>query len=69
MRIILIYLFRAVKPTTPSKTPDSRYLVLDRQAPIPSERLFSVQDEVRISHQGEEYRLRKTRAGKLILTK
>jgi len=55
-------------PTQP-KTSDSRYLILDRQQPIPSERLFSCGDEVRIRHQGEEYRLRRTRAGKLILTK
>jgi hemin uptake protein HemP len=51
------------------KFQESRYLVLDRQQPIPTERLFSVTDEVRIQHQGEEYRLRKTRAGRLILTK
>lgn len=43
--------------------------VLERQQPIPSEQLFRAQDEVRIMHQGTEYRLRKTRAGKLILTK
>jgi len=55
--------------TQDGKTQESRYLVLDRNQPIPSERLFSVTEEVRISHQGEEYRLRRTRAGKLILTK
>jgi hemin uptake protein HemP len=48
---------------------DSRYLILDREQPIPSERLFSATAEVRIQHQGEEYRLRRTRSGKLILTK
>lgn len=58
-----------MKPATETKAQDSRYLILDRQAPIPSERLFRTQDEVRIEHQGEEYRLRRTRAGKLILTK
>lgn len=45
------------------------YLILDRGQPIPSERLFGRKDEVRILHRGEEYRLRITRAGKLILTK
>ncbi|MEO1767291.1 hemin uptake protein HemP [Thiobacter aerophilum] len=54
-------------PTAAPK--DSRYLVLDRQRPIPSERLFRQENEVRILHQGQEYRLRITRAGKLILTK
>ncbi len=51
------------------KLSESRYLILDRAQPIPSDRLFSATDEVRIQHQGEEYRLRITRAGKLILTK
>jgi Hemin uptake protein len=36
---------------------------------IPSEWLFSQGDEVLISHHGEQYRLRRTRNGKLILTK
>lgn len=56
---------------TPADTPgrESRYLILDREQPIPSERLFCATEEVRIHHQGEEYRLRRTRAGKLILTK
>lgn len=49
--------------------PESRYLILERKQPIPSERLFARTDEVRIAHQGEEYRLRITRSGKLILTK
>ncbi len=52
-----------------TKRDDARYLILDRAQPIPSERLFSLTEEVRIAHQGEEYRLRRTRAGKLILTK
>lgn len=46
-----------------------RYLVLDRQRPIPSDQLFAESQEVRIFHQGAEYRLHKTRSGKLILTK
>jgi hemin uptake protein HemP len=46
-----------------------RYLIFDRGQPIPSERLFAFGEEIRILHQGMEYRLRRTRAGKLILTK
>jgi hemin uptake protein HemP len=36
---------------------------------IDSERLFDGHTEIRIRHRGEEYRLRITRQGKLILTK
>ena len=46
-----------------------RYLVLDRTLPIRSEALFNNADEILIRHSGEEYRLRRTRNGKLILTK
>jgi hemin uptake protein HemP len=38
-------------------------------AEISAETLFQGQQEVRIQHQGEQYRLRITRNGKLILTK
>jgi len=34
-----------------------------------SRRLFGAAQEVRIDHNGQEYRLRQTRNGKLILTK
>ena len=46
-----------------------RYLVVDRTLPLCSESLFTQNDEVLIKHQGEHYRLRRTRNGKLILTK
>ncbi|HEY9199768.1 MAG TPA: hemin uptake protein HemP [Gammaproteobacteria bacterium] len=46
-----------------------RHLVPNSAQPIPSEWLFARGDEVRIRHQGQEYRLRRTRANKLILTK
>ena len=46
-----------------------RYLIVDRTLPIRSESLFTQNDEVLITHQGEQYRLRRTRNGKLILTK
>ena len=45
------------------------FIVLDRSKPIHSEALFLRGDEVLIQHQGEHYRLRRTRNGKLILTK
>ena len=41
----------------------------DRNGSIYSDTLFSQGDEVLIQHQGAEYRLRRTRNGKLILTK
>jgi hemin uptake protein HemP len=44
-------------------------LVLDKNRRLYSDSLFSHGDEVFIHHQGEEYRLRRTRNGKLILTK
>lgn len=37
--------------------------------PIPSQRLLLGRDEIQIVHQGQVYRLRQTRNGKLILTK
>ncbi|MEK7843343.1 MAG: hemin uptake protein HemP [Pseudomonadota bacterium] len=41
----------------------------DRNGSIYSDALFSQGDEVFIQHQGAQYRLRRTRNGKLILTK
>lgn len=46
-----------------------QFVVLDRSKPIHSEALFLRGDEVLIRHRGEHYRLRRTRNGKLILTK
>jgi hemin uptake protein HemP len=37
--------------------------------PLDSAALFGAGDEVRITHGSETYRLRRTRQGKLILTK
>lgn len=42
---------------------------MDRDNCIYSETLFAHGDEVLIQHQGAHYRLRRTRNGKLILTK
>ncbi|MDV6343020.1 MULTISPECIES: hemin uptake protein HemP [unclassified Nitrosomonas] len=41
----------------------------DPYKPINSDSLFVVGDEVLIQHRGEQYRLRRTRNDKLILTK
>jgi hemin uptake protein HemP len=50
-------------------TGQGRYLVLDKTRPINSDQLFFQSNEVCIRHQGENYCLRRTRNGKLILTK
>jgi len=56
--------------TTSETTVDKQKVVmLDRNRRIYSDSLFSHGDEVFIQHQGEQYRLRRTRNGKLILTK
>jgi hemin uptake protein HemP len=52
-----------------TKTENRNFIVLDRSKPISSDVLFLRGDEVLIQHQGEQYRLRRTRNGKLILTK
>ena len=39
------------------------------QSPLDSMALLGGRDEIEIAHQGETYRLRRTRQGKLILTK
>ncbi|MCO6426624.1 MAG: hemin uptake protein HemP [Nitrosomonas communis] len=41
----------------------------EQNKPISSDSLFVASNEVVIQHQGEQYRLRRTRNGKLILTK
>lgn len=52
-------------------TPDSSkaVIVTHRFPTIDSHNLFAVSREIRISHEGEEYRLRITSNNKLILTK
>ena len=47
----------------------SHFDISDQSKPIYSDALFSHGDEVFIQHRGEQYRLRRTRSGKLILTK
>ena len=46
-----------------------QFVVPNQSKPIYSDVLFSHGDEVFINHRGEQYRLRRTRNGKLILTK
>ena len=52
-----------------TQTDKQTFAMLDRNRRIYSDSLFSHGDEVFIQHQGEQYRLRRTRNGKLILTK
>ncbi|MGE0379017.1 MAG: hemin uptake protein HemP [Planctomycetaceae bacterium] len=56
---------------SPSDEPSSQAQSRPKQPTrkIPSSDLFVEAQEVHIEHAGETYRLRKTRAGKLILTK
>jgi len=63
-----------MKPDTPtySLTTTETLRVVPAQAaanPIDSALLLGSRGEVEISHSGETYRLRRTRQGKLILTK
>jgi hemin uptake protein HemP len=53
-------------PTPPQTSDDRRTLPL---GVIPTQALFGSHQEVLISHNGEHYRLRITKNGKLILTK
>ncbi len=56
--------------TVPETNVDNQnFVLLDRNRRIFSDTLFSQGDEIFIQHQGEQYRLRRTRNGKLILTK
>ena len=49
--------------------PKRKFAVLNRIRSIESDTLFSDGDQVFIQHRGEQYLLRRTRHGKLILTK
>jgi hemin uptake protein HemP len=46
-----------------------KFVMLNRIRSINSDALFSDGDQVFIQHRGEQYLLRRTRNGKLILTK
>ena len=45
------------------------FVMLDQNKRLYSDALFLHGDEIFIQHRGEQYRLRRTRNGKLILTK
>ena len=53
----------------PNTGEKEKFVMLDQNRRLYSDSLFSQGDEVFIQHQGEQYRLRRTRNGKLILTK
>lgn len=59
----------AVPETQVDKQNVQHVAMLDRSRRIYSDTLFAHGDEVFIQHRGEQYRLRRTRNGKLILTK
>jgi hemin uptake protein HemP len=69
--MICIELAPAMKPPTPppalKPAAPRRHTIEPR--PLDSAALFGASDEVRITHGDETYRLRRTRQGKLILTK
>jgi len=75
MRIIRIMI--CIKPKPPAKPgtepPTTSQEVVPRPkagaGALDSAALLGSRDEVEIAHQGETYRLRRTRQGKLILTK
>ena len=56
-------------PETIVEKEKDRFDLSDQSKFIYSDTLFSHGDEVFIQHRGEQYRLRRTRSGKLILTK
>jgi hemin uptake protein HemP len=51
------------KPSDPAVDPSGAPVVLDTAT------LFGRRNEIRVRHNGQEYRLRITKAGKLLLTK
>ena len=56
----------------PAQTAPANRQAAPRPTPpraLESGELFAGRDEILIAHQGETYRLRRTRQGKLILTK
>jgi len=61
----------AMKTETPpaSLRPELPHGCAETPRPLDSAALLGTKGEVEITHQGETYRLRRTRQGKLILTK
>lgn len=75
MRIILIHnieecvIVNQSKLNLQSVNEPRSFIVREPNKPINSDSLFIASNEVIIQHHGEQYRLRQTRNGKLILTK
>ena len=77
MRIILIYIRKAEDPV--KERPSAAPLPQPRRSEIPhqeshrwvlaSEQIFAGTDTVDIDHHGKRYTLRRTRQGKLLLTR
>ena len=66
----IAHLIREMPNTLPETGRDNHQFALPgTRRSIQSEALFSEGDEVYIEHRGEQYLLRRTRNGKLILTK
>jgi hemin uptake protein HemP len=59
----------SLKRTAPGHPPPLRTTALTPGAGVSSELLLGTGNELKIRHNGETYSLRKTRLGKLILTK
>ena len=54
---------------SPTAKPEMSHIPAANPRPLDSATLLGAKGEVEITHQGETYRLRRTRQGKLILTK
>ena len=55
--------------SSPAAKPEPSPHAVANARPLDSAALLGAKGEVEITHQGETYRLRRTRQGKLILTK
>lgn len=70
MRIVRIMICIETKPATRADREASPgHSAKARAGSVDSAALLGGRDEIEIIHQGETYRLRRTRQGKLILTK
>ena len=75
MRIILIYdinggaFMNNLNSIPESTTQLQEFATPNQNMPIPSKLLFAHGNVVQIQHQNDQYYLRRTRNGKLILTK
>lgn len=68
-RMIIIHRMMPNAPSAPASSRPARKPAVAVPRRIRSRELFGASREVRIDHEGVEYRLTQTRQGKLILTK